>query len=122
MSNTTVEIQSADPRSADAAALIAALSEELSRRYDFIDDGSGRFRAEDVLIPGSGFVIARVEGRAVGCGAFRPLEGDVCEIKRMYVLPEHRCRGVARAILAALERLARDAGYSIARLETGDRL
>jgi GNAT superfamily N-acetyltransferase len=43
----------------------------------------------------------------------------VAEIKRMYVAPEARGRGVARALLAALEQAARDRGYDVLRLETG---
>ena len=45
--------------------------------------------------------------------------GDVAEIKRMFVRPASRSRGVARALLAALEDEARRLGYSAARLDTG---
>jgi GNAT superfamily N-acetyltransferase len=114
-------ISAVDPRTPEAAALVEALSRELARRYDFVDNGSGRFKPEDVLGPRSGFVQGRVGGRAVACGAFRPLEGDVCEIKRLFVAPECRGRGYARVILAGLERLAAGMGYAAARLETGDR-
>jgi GNAT superfamily N-acetyltransferase len=57
----------------------------------------------------------------VACGAFRPLEGEVCEIKRMFVAPDCRGRGYSRLVLAELERLAVGWGYTTARLETGDR-
>lgn len=57
----------------------------------------------------------------VGCGAFRPFDRTTVEIKRMFVLPGHRGRGVARAILAALEAEARRRGYARAILETGNR-
>ena len=44
-----------------------------------------------------------------------------CEIKRMYVVPQARRAGVARALLAELEDAARDLGYRICRLDTGSR-
>lgn len=121
MSDAGLEIGAVDPRIPEAAELIRALSDELARRYDYVDDGSGQFKPEDALIARSAFVVGRAKGRAVACGAFRPLEGDVAEIKRMFVVPACRGRGYARAILTELERLARESGYTIARLETADR-
>jgi GNAT superfamily N-acetyltransferase len=115
------EIASADPRSTDAARLIAALSAELARRYDFADDGSGHFRPEDVVVPRSTFLIGRLGGRAVACGALRLLEGDMAEVKRMYVEPAARGRGLAKRLLAALEDAARRMGYVTLRLETAHR-
>jgi phosphinothricin acetyltransferase len=117
----TFQVKTADPQSVDALDLIAALSSELARRYDFADDGSGHFTPADATVPGSVFVVGYADGKAVACGAFRPLDGSACEIKRMFVRLEFRGRGYSRAVLAELERLAADAGYSIARLETGDR-
>lgn len=111
------EIVSADPRSPEALELIRALSEELARRYDYTDDGSGNFKPEDPSV----FLVARAAGRAVACGAFRPMEPRVAEIKRMFVLPEARGRGYAYAVLTELERLAREQGFTATRLETGDR-
>ena len=48
-------------------------------------------------------------------------ETSIAEIKRMYVQPSARCRGIARAILMKLEQLASDCGYELVRLETGKR-
>lgn len=115
------EIAAEKVYSADAARLIAELSTELARRYDFADDGSGHFRPEDVTIPRSVFLIGRLNGRAVACGAVRPFEGDVGEVKRMYVEPAARGRGLANWLLAALEDVARNMGYVALRLETADR-
>ncbi len=108
-----------DACSADAAVLLAGLSAELARRYDYVDDGSGHFRPEDVGVPRSAFLIGRLDGRPVACGAVRPLEGDVGKVKRMYVEPQVRGRGYARRLLAALDDAARGMGYVALRSEPG---
>jgi GNAT superfamily N-acetyltransferase len=71
--------------------------------------------------PDGGFALLAEHGRIVAGGGVRPLAGDVCEIKRMYVVPGARGRGVGRRLLAELEALARDLGYAVARLDTGAR-
>ena len=94
--------------------------EELGARYG--DSGEGAFEPADAKVARSAFVIARLGGDAVGCGALRPYgveEPHIAEIKRMYVRPAVRGRGVSRSILAKLEALAREFGYSVIRLETG---
>jgi len=106
-----------DPRSADAARLIDLLSAELGQRYG--EDGSGHFQPEDVCVPGGAFVIARLDGVPVGCGALRPMSPEIGEIKRMYVEPPYRGKGIARRILVDLERRAAAFGYVSVRLETG---
>ncbi|HEX8016223.1 MAG TPA: GNAT family N-acetyltransferase, partial [Flavobacterium sp.] len=55
----------------------------------------------------------------VACGAFREKESDKTEIKRMYVHPDHRKKGIASAVLAALEIWAKEVGYTYTILETG---
>jgi hypothetical protein len=87
MSQASIEITAVDPRIPEALGLIRALSEELAQRYDYADDGSGHFSPEDALSPRSVFLIGRVEGRAVACGAFRPLEGDVAEVSECLSFP-----------------------------------
>ena len=114
-----MELRSADPRSAAAAQLIGALSRELASRYDFSDDGSGNFNPEDAAGPRSEFLVGFVEGRPVACGAYRPMDERAAEIKRMYVIPEQRGRGLSKFVLAELERRAARMGYRVARLETG---
>lgn len=56
---------------------------------------------------------------AVGCGAFRKKKEDTVEIKRMYVHPDHRKKGIASSVLAALEIWAKEVGYDYTILETG---
>jgi GNAT superfamily N-acetyltransferase len=66
-------------------------------------------------------VVAYQDDQPVGCGAFRKLEPNTVEIKRMYVQPNRRQQGVARAILGELEVWAAELGYATAVLETGKR-
>jgi putative acetyltransferase len=115
-----LKFRAVDPRSSEALGLIAALSAELAFRYNCASDGAGNFDPEDVLVPRSAFVVGVLDERAVGCGAFRPMEQTVAEIKRMFVAPDFRRRGYGQAILADLERRAAEAGYRRVRLETGD--
>jgi putative acetyltransferase len=115
--NDSLVIEAVDVRGAEAVLLLERLTAELARRYH--DDGSGFFRPEDVLQPRSGFLVARWQGEPIGCGAYRPLRDDIAEIKRMYVEPAFRGRGIGRKLLAALEQCARQAGYGRVWLETG---
>lgn len=64
-------------------------------------------------------VVAYENESAIGCGAFREYELGVAEIKRMFVRPENRGRGIAGQILIELENWARELKYSQCILETG---
>ena len=113
-----LEISRIDPREPEATALINAMAAEITVLYNYTIDGHGHFKPEDVLVPGSGFYVGRVADRAVASGAFRPLEPGIAEIKRMFVMPEHRGRGYSKAMLLMLEHEASESGYSSVRLET----
>src|SRR5271166_5175483 len=74
----------------------------------------------DELNPPNGrFLVGYESEVAVCCGGIKRLDTEACEIKRMYVAPQARGRGVARTLLAALEDCARSMGFVIARLDTG---
>lgn len=114
---------------ADAVALVAALNLEINERYtvdgDTSDEDDVNFHtevtAEMVSRPRGVFVVARMAGRAVGCGALKAhgSSATVAEVKRMFVVPAARRRGVSRAVLERLEQAAVELGYSEAKLETG---
>jgi putative acetyltransferase len=106
------------PDSEDARKLIRQLNGDLLQRYPGLKAVHG-LHAHDLSDPNFVFVIASVDGSAVGCGALRRLDTAVGEIKRMFVQPEFRGRGIARQILEALESRARDLGYASVWLETG---
>lgn len=105
--------------SADSRRLIDALDAHLASRYR-PEQRFGPNLKPDQLAAGLGtFLVARIDGRAVGCGAVRLLDPATVEVKRMYVEPELRGRGVAKEILTHLEAAARELGASRAVLETG---
>lgn len=81
----------------------------------------GSVTTPDEMVPPRGaFLVGYEDGRPVAIGGLRPLEEDgVCEIKRMYVVPDARSRGAGRALLAALEDAARELGYDRVRLDSG---
>jgi GNAT superfamily N-acetyltransferase len=100
----------------DATALRAAQRIEIEQRYGTPDSEPGQApSAADITY----FVVARRDGVAVGCGGLRQLDETSGEIKRMYVLPDHRGTGVSTALLRALEAHARALGWTHLRLETG---
>jgi putative acetyltransferase len=117
-----LQLVSADPHGPDAQRLLAELTSELAVIYaDLGYDGTGGFALADLDEPRAVFVVAYAGDRAVGCGALRPYDVDIAEVKRMYTVPPWRGHGVAAAVLAELERHARAFGYPTMRIETGDR-
>ncbi|KOF55668.1 MULTISPECIES: GNAT family N-acetyltransferase [Clostridium] len=95
------------------------LMEELSKSLKLItgDSGKSSFNPNDVCVPRSLFVVAYDEaGEAVGCGAIRPINEDVAEVKRMFAKTKEL--GVGSKILSYLEKQAQKLGYSTLWLET----
>ncbi|SIQ72303.1 GNAT family N-acetyltransferase [Pontibacter lucknowensis] len=64
-------------------------------------------------------VLAYEDGKALGCGAIKEYEPGTMEVKRMYVLPDSRGKGIASQVLAELEGWARELSYTRCILETG---
>jgi GNAT superfamily N-acetyltransferase len=104
----------------ETEALVGALLDELRERYG--EEDADHPLVHELAAPAGGtFLLARVEGRPVGCGGLRRHDDGVAELKHMYVVPDQRGRGVARVLLAALEAQAARLGYHAIVLETGVR-
>ena len=67
-------------------------------------------------------IVCYEEGIAVGCGAVKAYDGETGEIKRMFVHPEHRNKGVAMRVLQELENWAVELGFTACILETSQKL
>lgn len=111
----SIDISPESPFSPDAITLM----DELSKCLQSItgDSGKNSFNAKDVCNDRATFVLARDKnGKAIGCGAFRPMDETTAEVKRMYA--QNKGMGIGSIILTYLEHRARDFGYQSLRLET----
>lgn len=63
-------------------------------------------------------LLAEFGGKFVGCVALRPLENKICEMKRLFVMPEYRGRDIGRTLTCAVIDRAREIGYEKMRLDT----
>ena len=115
--NPTLSIQPEPPDTANALALIGALDARLNGLY--APENRHGLPVTALLDQSVTFLVARLDGVAVGCGAVKFVNEDYAEVKRMYVMPQWRGRGVARALLMHLERLSHENGFHVLRLETG---
>ncbi len=115
-----VEVGPADPASDEARSCLDAYYAELARRFPGgFDPGRSLHPDTHEFEPPTGrFVLARLHGRAVGCGAVLFHAEGPAYIKRMWVADDVRGMGVGRRILAALEHAAREHGAASVTLET----
>jgi GNAT superfamily N-acetyltransferase len=106
----------------DGSLLAQAMRDEIAVMYDGLElDGDRMPRAGQAELspPGGAFIVGYTGGEPACCGGVKRLDDQRCEIKKMYVVPEWRGKGVARRLLHELEDRARALGYAIARLDTG---
>ena len=105
---------------ADARLCLSTYFSELAARFEtgFDAGADDSARVEDMAPPSGLFVIARLDGDAVGCGGFKRVDKATGEIKRVWTAPSARGLGVARRMLRALEAAAREAGLKTLRLDT----
>ncbi|MES2777958.1 MAG: GNAT family N-acetyltransferase [Bacteroidota bacterium] len=99
----------------DFQDLIVLLDADLLERYG---DQQAFFTPFNKTNTIKNVVVAYSDEQPIGCGAFR-VDGDTVEIKRMYVSPTIRGKGLGHRILSELETWARETGHKEAILETG---
>lgn len=124
MVNAALSIQPEPPDTAEAKALIGALDACLNPLYAPENrHGLSIAALQDASVI---FLVARVNGGAVGCGAIKFFKEETtagksgyAEVKRMYVTPQWRGQAIAQALLQHLERLSQQNGFRLLRLETG---
>jgi GNAT superfamily N-acetyltransferase len=106
----------------DGGRLEAAMRAEVSELYGGLDlraPDMPKAGPDELQAPDGAFIVGYEDGVAVCCGGLKRLDGEACEIKRMYVIPQVRGRGIARILLGELEDRARARGYRVVRLDTG---
>lgn len=116
----TVTIEAALPDSDEAASCMRAYFDELAVRFGGgFDPNAGASSPDSAMAPPTGvFLVARTNGRAVGCGGLKRIGDGVGEIKRMWIAADARGLGLSRRLLLALEGEARRLGFHTIRLDT----
>lgn len=103
-----------------AQRLLAAFAAEIAGLYPGWTPATGpSAEPADFQPPGGRFLVAYVDDEPAACAGLKRLNSDAGEIKRVYVRPDMRRRGLARRLLEELEAAAQTAGYHVVRLDTG---
>lgn len=101
---------------ADFRLLVTELDRDLAARYGEQQTFFNQFNKLDHI---HHVIVAYNNRSPVGCGAFKLFEETVVEIKRMYVQPQQRGKGIAALLLQQLEQWAKAEGFTACVLETG---
>ena len=110
-----IRIQRTDTDNQQFQRLVSELDKYLSGVNGSSDSFYAQFNKIEYL---KHVVIAQIENQTVGCGALKAFDGESMEVKRMYILPEMRRKGVADSVLKELEIWSKELGYPKCILET----
>ena len=112
-----VNIRAARPDSREAMELLAELDAAL-HEYPYPPESRHAFSVEKLIRESVAFFVASYDGQLAACGGVK-LFADYGEVKRMYVRPAFRRKGLGKAILDHLAEHARAHDVITLRLETG---
>jgi DNA-binding MarR family transcriptional regulator len=117
---SAVRIERVDPASSDARWCLARYFDELARRFAHGFDPRRSLPTDDAELrpPSGAFLVGRVDGELVACGALKTLAPGVGYLRRMWIADAMRGVGFGRRMLGALEDEARALGFHTLRLET----
>jgi putative acetyltransferase len=119
--SAAVTVAWADPQGEAALALLREAAIEARELYDVPHDPAGPWPTNVPTPPRGDYLVAMLQGEAIGMVAHRPLDALATELRRMFVRRPYRRLGIARRLLASIETRARTRGFALMRLETGPR-
>ena len=114
-----ITVSRADSENKDFQRLVLELDKELAKRNGGTNDFFAQFNKTNGIAHA---LVAYKDNLPIGCGAMKKYNNTTMEIKRMYVPLNMRRKGVAAAVLNALENWARELGYNTCVLETGNKM
>lgn len=114
----SIYIRRTDSDDPDFQAMVRLLDAELAARDGADHSFYAQFNKIDKIRHA---VVCYDEGKPVGCGAIKAFDDESMEVKRMYVAPDGRKKGIATRVLNELENWAKEMGYLKCVLETGKR-
>lgn len=103
-------------QNADFINLIKLLDDDLKERYGELQKQYEKHNKVDYI---NDVVIIYKDQVPVACGACKKYDSNTIELKRIFVIEEHRRQGISKLIVNKLEELARNREYKYALLETG---
>ena len=118
MNVTIIEV---DPQGTDALALLRDAAIEARELYPEFSSPGDPWPTNSPTPDRGTYLVVYRDGEPVACGALRPLDKSIVEVRRMFVVKHARRGGLGCAILGALEEIADGFGYKSMRLETGNR-
>jgi GNAT superfamily N-acetyltransferase len=110
-----------DPLGDVARTLLRRAAEEVRPLYADVPPPDGRRPENAPSGPRDIYLVACLDTQPVACGALRELGVRSAEVRRMYVVPDHRRKRIGNAVLSRLATEARRLGYERLRLETGNK-
>jgi drug/metabolite transporter (DMT)-like permease/GNAT superfamily N-acetyltransferase len=113
-----LDVRAVAPEDPTAAALLTLYADEIDSRFINREPCRVETMAAEYEEPAGTFLVVYEDGRAVACGGIRALGDGAGELKRMYVVPDARGRGIGASLLRRLEDEARRLGYRRLRLDT----
>lgn len=116
-----LHIVEVDPQDEDAMRLLREAAREARKLYPELFAADAPWPTNPPTPERGVYLVAYLDTNPVACGALRPIDEVTVEVRRMFVSAKARRKGLARTILRELEIRAARLGYTLMRLETGDR-
>lgn len=111
-----ITVKRSNPENTDFIQLVRLLDADLAERDGEDHNFYAQFNKPESL---TNVVVAYQDGIPAGCGAMKPFNTGVMEIKRMFVRPDNRRKGIAAMLLGELEKWAKECSGNRCVLETG---